>query len=453
MEHWIYNASFYHIYPLGFCDAPEKNNLVSQPVNRLEKIYDWIDHIIHIGSNALYLGPLFESTSHGYDTVDYYNVDRRLGDNDTLKNLVQYLHNKNIKIVLDGVFNHVGRDFWAFKDVQKLGMTSNYCNWFYNLDFNKQSQFGDSFYYEGWNGYYDLVKLNLNNPNVIDHIFQAVRIWIKEFGIDGLRLDAADFIQLDFLKKLSKFTKEIKPDFWLMGEVVHGDYRNWANHETLDSTTNYECYKGLYSSHNDKNYFEIAYSLNRLFGKEGIYKNLLLYNFVDNHDVTRVASILKNSSHIYPLHILLFTMPGIPSIYYGSEFFIKGEKTNSSDKYLRPSLQLTWLENNKALYCTIKNLSAIRKQVRTLQYGNYKQLFISHEQFAFSRQYESEIVVVVVNSSSEKKSLEFNVPLANGTKLRDVLNNNEYFTIKENKLQIEDLWQSWGRVLIYNKND
>ena len=291
--------------------------------------------------NALYLGPLFESSAHGYDTADYYQVDRRLGNNEMLSRLSAVLHQKNIRLILDGVFNHVGRDFWAFRDVLKSGRQSAYCDWFQGLDFHKRSPYNDPFSYENWNGHHNLVKLNLSNPSVKDHLFQAVDMWIREFAIDGLRLDVADCLDLHFLKELSAFCKSRRSDFWLMGEVIHGDYRKWVNPETLDSVTNYVGYKGLYSSHVDKNYFELAHTLYRQFGEKGIYRDLLLYSFADNHDVNRVASQLKNPAHLYPLYSLLFTMPGVPSIYYGSEWGIEGKRTSQSDQALRPHLDFS----------------------------------------------------------------------------------------------------------------
>ncbi|HAF48860.1 MAG TPA: alpha-amylase, partial [Anaerolineaceae bacterium] len=310
--HRIKDAVFYQIYPLGLCGAPERNDFGSPIEHRLTTLTPWLDHIQELGANAIYLGPVFQSSSHGYDTVDYYRVDRRLGDNESLAHFAELVHQRDMLLILDGVFNHVGRDFWAFKDLQNNGQNSAYRDWFHNLRFDQHSPKGDPFSYEGWQGHYDLVKLNLSHPDVRAHLFESVRMWKDQFGIDGLRLDAADCIDLNFLSALNRFTKSLNPQFWLMGEVVHGDYCQWVNAETLDSVTNYEAYKGLYSSLNDANYFEIAYGLNRQFGDHGVYQDKVLYNFVDNHDVDRVASKLKHPAHLFPLYLLLFTMPGIP---------------------------------------------------------------------------------------------------------------------------------------------
>ena len=140
-------------------------------------------------------------------------------------------------------------------------------------------------------------------------------MWVETFDIDGLRLDAADCIDKEFFKQLKVYTQGLKKDFWLMGEIIHGDYKMWANPDMMHSVTNYECWKGIYSSHNDKNYFEIAHSLRRQFAKGGIYENLRLYNFLDNHDVNRIASLLKNPADLENAYTMLFCMPGIPSVY------------------------------------------------------------------------------------------------------------------------------------------
>ena len=168
MSQWVNNSVFYHIYPLGFCGCPEYND--GKVEYRLDKVLNWIPHLKEMGINAIYFGPVFQSKKHGYDTSDYYTIDCRLGDNASFKHICEELHKNGIRIVLDGVFNHVGRDFWAFKDVQHNGDCSQYCGWFQNLNFGGRSPYNDPFWYEGWSGHYDLVKLNLHNQAVVDHL-------------------------------------------------------------------------------------------------------------------------------------------------------------------------------------------------------------------------------------------------------------------------------------------
>jgi len=446
---WARDAVFYHIYPLGFCGAPARNDFTSQPVNRLEKVSQWLPHMRELGAGALYLGPLFESSAHGYDTADYSKVDRRLGDNAALTRLSEEMHACGMRLVLDGVFNHVGRDFWAFRDLQQNGPASAYKDWFDGVHFDGQSPFGDPFTYQPWEGHYDLVRLNLRNPEVRAHIFEAVRAWVSEFGIDGLRLDVAYILDMDFLHELTSFCHGLKPDFWLLGEVVHGDYSRWANPQTLDSVTNYEAYKGLYSSLLDKNYFEIAYSLNREFGADGLYKDIALYNFADNHDVDRVASKLTDPVQLFPLYLLLFTMPGVPSIYYGSEWGLSGQRTPQDDSALRPCLDLNEMQRNAPqprLPEVIARLAALRASLPALRRGAYRQLYVSHEQLAFARFTNDQYVVVLLNSSDRLAAFEFELPVRAGEAV-DVLNSGESFSIDNGRLRVDQVEARLGRVL------
>jgi cyclomaltodextrinase / maltogenic alpha-amylase / neopullulanase len=276
-----------------------------------------------------------------------------------------------------------------------------------------------------------------------------VRMWVQEFDIDGLRLDVADKLDFDFMRTLAKYTKELKPDFWLMGEVIHGDYGRWANADMLDSTTNYEVYKGLWSSHNDKNYFEIAYSLNRQFGPDyGIYQGLCLYNFADNHDVSRVASTLHDPAHLYPLYLLLFTIPGIPSIYYGSESGITGQKTPHSDQPLRPELHLHDMKHSEHpdLLRAIMRISRLRQNMSALRHGQYRQLLVASEQFAFLRSYHHEHVVVIVNANHQPVTVQFPLPVP-GNRLKDVLNEGHEFPVHNGAISLE-IPPCWGRILL-----
>lgn len=423
---YINESIIYNIYPLGFCGAPREND--GNLVYRLDKIYDCIDHLKKMSVNVIVFNPLFESSRHGYDTIDYRKVDCRLGDNNSFKKICDTLHKNGIKVVLDGVFNHVGRDFFAFKDLQRNQGNSRYCGWFQNLSFGGRSPYGDPFWYEGWAGHYDLVKLNLQNQEVVNYLIDSVKFWIDEFDIDGLRLDAADCIDLEFFKKLRNVCKSKKPDFWLYGEITHGDYNRWANNETLDSVTNYECYKGIYSSHNDHNYFEIAHSLNRQFGNGGIYQNIYTYNFVDNHDVNRIASELKDKNHLENVYTLMYTMPGVPSIYYGSEFGIEGKRTQHSDYELRPCLDLNKIQNaNYNLLNHIIKLGKIRLSLDALKYGKFENVNIMNEKLVYKRYTDNQTVFVAFNLTNHDDNIGFNTGC--NAKLTDVLNDNEIFDV------------------------
>ena len=414
--HWVDEAIFYHIYPLGLCGAPSTNeppDSSGAPASRLEALYDWVGHMEWLGANALYLGPVFESGSHGYDTRDYTRVDRRLGTNEELKRFIDHLHGKGIRVILDAVFNHVGRDFFAFRDVVSRGEASPYCSWFAGLRFDAATPLGDPFCYDTWDGHYELVKLDLRNRELAEYLLSVVDGWIEELEIDGLRLDAANVMDIGFLEGLSAHCRSRDTDFWLVGEVVGGDYRRWANPECLDAVTNYEAYKGLYSSHNDENYFEIAHTLDRQFGSEGLYDGLPLYNFLDNHDVNRIASMLSVKAHLYPASILLLTMPGVPSIYYGSEWGIEGRRTETSDSPLRPALsphEAYTRSPNRDLVHSVRSLIELRSESPALQRGGYRRLAVSHRQFAFLRETESERCIVAVNAADREATLEMELP-------------------------------------------
>ena len=400
---WAYESVFYQIVPIGFCGAPREND--GKTINRISKVADWAEHIAKLGANAIYFSPVFESDKHGYDTRDYRKIGCRLGTNADFAAVCKTLHENDIRIVLDGVFNHVGRGFWAFRDVQEKKWDSPYKDWFH-ISFDGNSNYNDGFWYEGWEGHYELVKLNLRNPAVVDHIFACIRGWVEEFDIDGLRLDVAYMLDRDFLKKLRQFTASLKPDFLLIGETLHGDYNQIVNDEMLHSCTNSECYKGLYSSLNSMNLFEITHSLMRQFGPENwtLYKGKHLLSFVDNHDVTRAASILTNPKHLPLLYGMMFGMPGIPCLYYGSEWGAEGKKEQHSDDVLRPCFDAPeWND----LTDTIQAMAKAHKESKALCYGDFKHVVLTNKQAIWERVYEDERVLVAINADSEPYTAHF----------------------------------------------
>ena len=443
---WYDEAVFYHIYPLGLTGAPKKNNYECTE-HRLNNLIPWIEHIKNIGCNAIYIGPLFESVGHGYETTDYKKLDSRLGTNDDLKNYVKECHKQGVKVIFDGVFNHVGRDFFAFKDLQKNREKSPYKDWFCNVNFGGNNEYNDGFSYENWGGYNLLVKLNQKNPAVIDYICDAIRYWVEEFDVDGIRLDAADVLDFNYMQALRQVANEVKPDFWLMGEVIHGDYIRWVNEGTLHSVTNYHLHKALYSGHNDHNYFEIAHTVKRLYEMGGNKPDgLKLYNFVDNHDVERIYTKLTNKAHFAPVHILMYTLPGIPSIYYGSEFGIEGKKEKFSDDSLRPALELAdYKDAEKENPCTklIAALGKVRQKTKALSYGDFKELRLTNRQYAYSRNYNGTSIVVAVNNDDNDCTLS--LPVGNAKEYIGTLSgekvkvNNGQITVNV-KANYGDIW-------------
>ena len=399
---WFEEAVVYQIYPLGLCGAPLHND--GKEEHRILKVLDWTDHIKRTGATCVLFNPVFESDAHGYDTRDYHKIDCRLGTKDDFRQVCNALHNAGLKIMLDGVFNHVGRGFWAFEDVREKKWDSPYKDWFC-ISFDGDTVWHDGFWYEGWEGHMELVKLNVKNSAVREYLFDCVRSWVRDYDIDGLRLDVAYCLDGEFLAALRGLADNIKQDFVLMGETLHGDYNRWMNDSACHSVTNYECYKGLYSSFNTGNMHEIAYSLNRQFGPEQwcLYTGKHLLSFVDNHDVSRIATILTDKNCLVPLYGLLFGMPGIPAVYYGSEWGKEGDKSEG-DPALRPSKE--YPEENE-LTAWIASLAKARTESTALCYGSYRNVMVMPKQLIFERKTTKERVIVAINGDGSTYHADF----------------------------------------------
>ncbi len=441
---WYDEAIFYHIYPLGMTGAPKKNSY-GEPVHRLKALLPWISHIKAIGCNAIYIGPLFESVGHGYETTDYKKLDSRLGTNRDLTDFVSECHKNGIRVIFDGVFNHTGRDFFAFRDLKEKREGSQYKDWYCNVNFSGNNSFGDGFSYENWGGHDLLVKLNQRNPAVKEYICEVIRFWVKEFDADGIRLDAADVMDFEYMKALRQTANEVKSDFWLMGEVIHGNYSRWANDGTLHSVTNYMLHKALYSAHNDHNYFEIAHTIR--YVSDMIGDRLRLYTFADNHDVERIYTKLRNKSHFVPVHIMLYTLPGIPSVYYGSEFGIEGHKEHGSDDSLRPELKYSdYADSLSSNSCTklISALGKIRQKTPTLSYGGYRELELQTAYFAYERFSDNNSVIITVNNSDNDVSLS--LPCGSFKEYTGALSGEKTY-VKEGRIQVK-IPASYGEIWI-----
>lgn len=413
---WAEESVWYQIYPLGLCGAPYENDGVEKP--RIRKVLDWIPHLEKLGIQSVYFGPVFESDTHGYNTRDYRKIDVRLGSDEDFQEVCEALHQKGIKVVLDGVFNHVGRGFPEFMDVVKNRENSRYLSWF-QIDLNGNSNYNDGLWYEGWEGCYDLVKLNLRNPEVVQYLLESVELWMEKFRIDGLRLDVAYSLDYDFVRQLRSFcdnkAAEMGKEFFLLGEMLHGDYNCMVNQNMLHSATNYECYKGLHSSFNSMNLFEIMHSLLRQFGPEEwtLYKGKHLLSFVDNHDVSRIASILTNKEHLSLIYGMLFTMPGIPCIYYGSEWGATGKKEGGD-----PSLRLSYAQPEwNDLTDTIAKLIKIKKESHALNYGGIRSILLTNQQCIFERASEKERILIGINGAENSFHAFFDAGCEKGMEL------------------------------------
>ena len=408
-----FNQVVYQIYPLGFCGAPKENDGILE--HRILQVCGWIPHFQKLGITRVMFNPVFESDRHGYDTRDFTKIDCRLGTNEDFQKVCDALHSAGIGVILDGVFNHVGRGFPFFQDVIQRKWDSPYKDWFH-INFN-DSWAQDGFTYGNWEGHNELVSLNLHNPEVRNYLFEAVESWISMYHIDGIRLDVAYCLDRSFMRELSDRLHAAHPDLILIGEMIGGDYNVLFNDGGLDSVTNYECRKGLFSSMNSRNLFEIGYSLNRQFGPDPwcLYRGRHLLSFADNHDVDRLASVLSDPNDLPLTYDLIFAMPGIPCIYYGSEWGIEGKRTSHSDADLRPHIeQPEW----NSLCDHIAQLSEFRKSCSALTYGDYRQVFSRNEQWAFTRTDEHGILFFAINISDQEADVRSDIPVPEGIDLR-----------------------------------
>lgn len=394
---WFHESVFYQIYPLGFCGA-ERENDFGEVRHRFDKIEAEIPRLKELGVNAVLFNPLFESERHGYDTVDFFRIDRRLGTNEEFKALVQKFHEAGIRVVLDGVFNHTGRAFKPFQEVLQKREGTDYRFWF-NINFYGNSRYNDGLDYENWEGHPELVKLRLENLDVQNYLMEAVKFWIREFGIDGLRLDVCYLLPPWFMELLRRTANAEKPEFFLVGEVIHcGNFQQNICPERLDSITNYECFKGLVSAFNCDNLFEIESSLTRLFSSQpwALYTGKHMLNFVDNHDVVRAYTALRDKRKLLCLYTVLYTMPGIPCLYYGSEFGQEGDKSDFDYK-LRPCIDGIDKTAHPELADRLKLLARIRRESRALLYGSYAKATVRNKDFSFVRELDGEKIIVAVN--------------------------------------------------------
>ena len=452
VNNWTDAAFVYHLFPLGALGAP-RTNPGGPPVPRIRDLESWLEPAERIGANTLLLGPFWESGSHGYDTHDYSTLDRRLGSNDDLARALKSWKARGFRLVFDAVLNHCGRGFAPFVDLIARGRESPYRDWFAGVDFQRSSPFGDPFSYEGWAGHFSLVKYNLRNPEVRQFLLEVVGMWIDRYDLDGLRLDAADVMDRDFLRELSAFCKAKKPEFWLMGEVVHGDYNQWAPGAGLDAATNYELFKGLWSSHNDANYFELAWTLNRQFGPGGLYRGRRHLTFGDNHDVDRIASTLADPALLYPHAILSASVPGVPAVYYGSEAGQPGRRTAHSDESLRPALVPGAIDAlpHQTLRQLWSRLAQFRRQEPALRSGDYQQALVTHGQLGFWRlpAPEGRPVLVVVNSEAKAAGWTVTLPPNFPESWTDLLCPEDHFESRAGVLE-GSVWPRWGRILVPN---
>lgn len=335
MRAWVDHAIWWQVYPLGFTGAPIRDIPAGprEVAHRLPHLTDWIPYAVELGCSGLLLGPVFDSTSHGYDTVDHFRVDPRLGDDADMDAFLTATREAGLRVVFDGVFNHVGREHPAFQRVLEQGASAPEADWF-RLTWPDGSHPGAVPQAHTFEGHDALISLDHSSPAVEQLVGDVMLHWLRR-GISGWRLDAAYAVPPEFWARVLPRVWDEFPDAWFLGEVIHGDYGDIAERGTLDSITQYELWKATWSSLADRNFFELAWALKR---HQEFAARMLPQTFVGNHDVTRIATKVGDEFAALAA-VILFTVPGVPSVYYGDEWAYHGDKTEGwgGDDQVRPS--------------------------------------------------------------------------------------------------------------------
>jgi cyclomaltodextrinase len=338
MPGWIEKSVWWQIYPLGFVGAEPVAAAQSGVVHRLCRLENWMDYAVDLGASGLLLGPIFSSSTHGYDTIDHFRIDRRLGDDNDFDALIEGAHRRGLRIILDGVFNHVGREFPAFRRAIADGPHASDAAWFH-LSWPADHSPGNEPNYATFEGHPQLVALNHEEPAVAQYVARVMSHWLKR-GADGWRLDAAYAVPRRFWADVLPRVRAEYPEAYIFGEVIHGDYAGFVRETGVDAVTQYELWKAIWSALNDRNFFELAWALQR---HDALLETFVPQTFVGNHDVTRIASQLADDRHLPHALAVLLTCGGTPSIYAGDEQAFRGIKEHRAggDDAIRPAFPAT----------------------------------------------------------------------------------------------------------------
>lgn len=311
MPDWVRHAIWWQVYPLGFVGAFPADEPPTVNEHRLDRLIDWLDYAIALGASGIALGPIFDSRTHGYDTTDHFRIDPRLGDDGDFDRLIEQAHRRGLRVLLDGVFNHAGTDF-------------PHPDWF----------LGRPGRFHTFEGHDNLITLNHRNSAVVDYTVDVMKHWLGR-GADGWRLDAAYAVPEAFWTQVLPRVRAEYPDAWFVAEVIHGDYSAFVETSGVDSVTQYELWKAIWSSLNDGNFHELDWALQR---HNSFLDTFTPLTFIGNHDVTRIASKLERAEHVGHALVLLFTTGGVPSVYAGDELGYRGIKEDRAggDDAVRP---------------------------------------------------------------------------------------------------------------------
>jgi len=444
---WARRAVFYHINPFGFLGAPPKNDLSGPVEPRLADLRAWYDHITGLGIDAICLGPVFQSLSGGRDVVDYLTVDRRLGDVDLLKQIVSELHERGVRVILDGGFHHTSRTFFAFRDLCHHKRDSRYAEW-YLVDWSADGGHHDGFSYACGEENEELPRLNLDNADVRRHIFDAARYWLGEVGVDGWRLASAYDISPGFWWEFRRVCKTTRPDCFLLGELMHGDYRAHVAPDLLDSGTNYEGSVAVARSLVERSYCELQAVSERAWHSEwGVYKDLVLINSLGSGDTPRILAQVKEAAHVYPALIYLMTAPGIPCLYYGDEVGLRGDPHAPM-----PAPDSEWPDRERGLYDMMRRLIAIRKNHPALMFGDFSALAADDPAFAYLRRLDAHCAVIILNAGDRPAGLDLFVGEAgipDGAVFYDALDEGHpEFRVRSGMLYVDSIPSAFGQILV-----
>jgi glycosidase len=450
--YWVQDAIFYEIFPDRFAngdpdnDPPNVQPWGSPPTihgfqgGDLRGILRRFDYLLELGITALYLTPIFQASStHRYNTTDYFKIDPKLGNLDDFRALLDTAHRNNVRVILDGVFNHCGRGFFAFSDLIENGENSPYKDWFHVKRFPLDAYTpGEAENYLAWWKFKSLPKFNTDNPQVRQYIFDVARYWIEQ-GADGWRLDVPNEIDDDaFWEEFRHVVKSANRDAYLVGEIWTADPR-WANDSHFDGLMNYPLRDALlrllYAGTLDMPHFvEKAEGLLKSYPRENIYA---MYLPLSSHDTERLFTKVERSTEKAKLAFLFqFAYPGAPAIYYGDEIGLEGEKDPDSRRAF-PWDQSSW---NVELYQWVKALIALRKRYPSLRRGDFQRLLAddTNGHYVFTRTLGEEKVVVAMNAAPHQQNVEIPItPLRweNGRVVHNLMDNTRH-TVSSGKLTL-----------------
>lgn len=405
---WVQHAVWWQVYPLGFVGAEQNALPAASPViHRLPQLVSWLDYAVELGASGIALGPVFASETHGYDTTDYFRVDARLGDDADFDELIREAHARGLRVLLDGVFNHTGRSFPPFQEAMRQGPSGAKASWF-------RLQWPDSGWtpetepeYADFEGHHHLVALNHAEPEVAGFVAGVMKHWLAR-GADGWRLDAAYAVPASFWSRVLAEVRAEFPDAFFVGEYIHGDYAAAVSDGSLDSATQYELWKAVWSSLNDRNFYELAAALER---HNSFLAGFAPLTFIGNHDVTRIASKLQDPALLPLALVVLLTVGGTPSIYYGDEQAFRGIKEDRAggDDAVRPAFPASPADLSPAgwpTYRLYQELIGVRRRHAWLHSAGTAVLSLSNEQFIFVAENDGDALMMALNLANEPADLE-----------------------------------------------